>query len=93
MLPTLSGIEDVSEVVDDNKRVGFRTGNLAFLFSANINNSLAKLRQIMKREEMAEAWLLRDKYQWRHFRVEDGNVEMIAEGTKPKTIIENRLED
>lgn len=93
MLPMLSGIEDVSEVMFDNQRVGFRTGNLAFLFSTNINNSLPKLRQIMQREGLTEAWLLRDKYQWRRFRVTDGNVEMIAEGTKPKTIIENRRED
>ncbi len=93
LLPVLSGIEEVSEIVVDNQLVGFRTGNLAFLFSANINHSVAKLRKIVKGEGLTEAWMLKDKYQWRHFRVAHDNVKMISEGTKPKTIIENRLED
>ena len=93
MLPTLSGRESVSEIVEDNQQLGFRTGSLAFLFSAKINNNFAKLRLIMKREGLAEVWLLRDKYQWRRYKAVGGNVKLITEGTKPKTIIENRLED
>ena len=93
MLPTLSGIESVSEVVFNNQQVGLRAGNSAFLLSASIKGSLAKLRQIMKSEGLTEAWLLRNNYQWRRFKVADGNIDMIANGTKPKTIIESRLGD
>ena len=93
MLPTLSSGEELFEVTEEGERVGFRAGSIAFLFAPKISNRLPKLRKIMTDQGLTEVWLLKEKYQWRHFKVVDGNVELIANGTKPKTIIRNRCED
>ncbi len=86
LLPTLSGRPIVTQMLERETVVGFKSGDVGFVAASRINGQ-PDFRRIMRRNELVNAWLLQHKYQWRHFRDIGGNIVQISEGKKPKFIL------
>ncbi len=89
-LPMLSGVSAVSKIKDGQQWEGFKSSKMGFLLASSLSNSgrvkKKKLQRIMNDSDLQEVWVLRDMYQWRHYRLLENGIELIDKGNKPKEI-------